>query len=259
MKKRQIFIAFVLSVFLFSSCLTTRQTNLLREPGGSIPAYLPVENIGEYTIKPGDELSVEISVSGDNTRTARIFNLFSSQNRGSSGKLSSLSVSSEGTIYFPYFGEIYVVGKTTLEIRTDLQELLNQGLFSDEESCLVFVGLNNRYFSVIGQLSSGQYQIPKEQLTIFQALSQSGDVSMYGNRSKVKIIRQTETGTIIRTFDLRSEDVINSEFYYIQPNDVIYVEPLGRQFWGINSFGAIFAILATSATLGISIYNLVKK
>ena len=260
MKKQTQFITFFLFIFVFSSCLTTRQTNLLREPGGSIPSYPQVESLGEYTIKPGDELSVQIFFPENNSKTARSFRLFSSYYMSSgSNKLSSLTVFSDGTIYFPYIGEISVVGKNTLEIQSDIERIINDEMFVDEESCNVYVSLNNRYFSVIGQSHSGNYPIAKEQLTIFQALSQSGDVSAYGNRSKVKIIRQTEVGTIVKTFDLRSEDIINSEFYYVQPNDVIYIEPLGRQFWGINSFGAVFAIVSTIATLGISVYNLVEK
>jgi len=257
MKKFRVLIVFISSVFLFSSCLTTRQTNLLSK---SEPHYPPVEAIGEYTIKPGDELLVQISVLEENSETARSLQLFFLRNNTNTtnSKLSSLAVSPEGTIYFPYIGDISVVGKTTLEIQTDLEKQLNQDLFAYDESCIVFVGLKNRYFSVIGESSAGNYPIAKEQTTIYQALSQSRDVASYGNRAKVQIIRQTETGTTIRTFDLRSKDLINSEFYYIQPNDVIYIRPLGRQFWGINSFGAIFAIVSTIATLGISVHNLTK-
>ena len=263
MKKYMLFFTLILTALLFTSCLTTRQTNLLREPGGSIPSYPQVESIGEYTIKPGDELSVLITTSEENSKTARVFRLFSIQNlinntNSISNKLSTLSVSPRGDIYFPYIGEINVAGKTTLEIQTELENIINEGLFTEEGGCIVYVRLSNRFFSVIGQSSAGNYSIAKEQLTIYQALSQSRDISTYGNRSKVKIIRQTERGTIIRQFDLRSEDIVNSEFYYIQPNDVIYIEPLSRQFWGINSFGAIFAIITTMSTLGISVYNLVK-
>jgi Periplasmic protein involved in polysaccharide export len=257
MKKIKLFTVFILSVSLFSSCLTTRQTNLLSR---STPDYPRVGEIGEYTIKPGDELFIQISVSEENSATARLFRLFSSQNiTDRSGKMSSLAVSPEGTIYFPYVGDISVVGKTTLDIQQDLEHVLNQELFSEDESCIVYVRLNNRIFSVIGQSSVGNYAIAKEQLTIFQALSQSQDMKSYGNRAKVKILRQTESGTVIRTFDLRSEDIVNSEYYYVQPNDVIYIEPLGRQFWGISSFGAIFALISTVATLGLSTYNLIKK
>lgn len=260
MRKIKIFLVVTLSVFFFTSCLTSKQKNLLRDPGGSIPSYPQAEAIGEYTIKPGDELSVQITVPTEESKTARVFRLFSTQNMTSTvGKLSTLAVTPTGTIYFPYIGDIYVVGKTTLEIQTEIEKTLNQELFVGEESCIVYVRLANRFFSVIGESRSGNYPIAKEQLTIYQALSQSGDAAAYGDRSKVKIIRQTEGGTEIRTFDLRSSDIVNSEYYYVQPNDVIYIQPLGRQFLGLNSFGTIFSIISTVASLGITTYQLVKK
>jgi polysaccharide export outer membrane protein len=67
-----------------------------------------------------------------------------------------------------------------------------------------------------------------------------------------------DNGTMIRTFDIRSKDVVNSEFYYIQPNDIIYVQPLGRQFLGLNSFGAVFAVVSTVISFSFMIYNFAK-
>lgn len=259
-------------IIVSSSCLTTKQTNLLREPGGSIPSYPPVESIGEYTVNPGDELNIVISLSQETAQigttmgasaanaTASLFRLFTLRNGnigGDGNKLRTLAVSPEGYIYFPYLGNLYVAGKTTLEIQTELEDRLKKDIIQDEE-CFVYVNLNNRYYSMIGETSVGRFAIPKEQMTVFQALAQSGDIRTYGNRAKVKILRQQGNQTVIKEFDLRSEDIVNSEFYYIQPNDVIYIEPLGRQFWGISSFGGFFAVLTTIASLGITVYNLTK-
>ncbi|MDL2223581.1 polysaccharide biosynthesis/export family protein [Bacteroidales bacterium OttesenSCG-928-M11] len=262
MKKIKFGLLSCLCLIILSSCLTTKQTNLLREPKGDIPSYPQAKSIGEYTIKPGDELRIQITVPSDLSSTQSLFILFSSNSNYGSGadKIRTFSVSPEGTIYFPYLGTIHVQGKTTLEIREILEFRLNNGDFLKvEEGCLVNVSLDNRYFSVIGESGVGRYDIAKEQMTIFQALAQSRDINPYGDRAKIKIIRKTNLGSEIRTFDLRSEDIINSEYYYVQPNDVIYIQPLGRQFWGINSFGSIFALISTVATLGISIYSLIKN
>ncbi len=250
----------ITAMIAFSSCLTTKQTNLLRETGtGDIPAYQEIQSIGEYTIKPGDEIGVMISVPQQSFQTEALFSLFTSNSGGQrdDNKLRTLAVGPDGFIYFPYLKDIYVAGKTTLQIQQELETRINRDLLV-EEGCIVHVYLANRYFSVIGESSVGRYPIAKEQLTIFQALSQSKDIKQYGNRAKIKIIRQTENGSEIRTFDLRSEDIVNSAYYYVQPNDVIYVEPLGRQFWGVNSFASIFAIISTLTTLGVTIYNLTK-
>jgi len=257
MKKNKIAIILVLfQVVLFSSCLTTKHTNLLQEPGGDIPRYRKANEIGEYRIKSGDELAVQIMMQNGNMRTAALYSLF---NGGAGDKLQTLAVSQQGTIYFPYVGDIYVAGKTTLDIQSELEARINREILV-EDGCIVNVRLANRSFSIIGESGVGSYPIAKEQLTIYQALAQSGDVNQYGDRSQVKIIRRELDGTtIVKTFDLRSTTVINSEFYYIQPNDIIYIQPLKRQFWGVSSFSSIFAITTTALSFGVLIFNLTKK
>ena len=256
MKNKLLIGLLLFQAILFSSCLTTQQTNLLREPGGSIPAYPKVQGIGEYRIKPGDELNVQISVF--DTPTAQLFSLYAgagSSSMGSGWKIRMFTVSPQGNIYFPYLGEIYVKDKTTLEVQNILTNKLNTEI---SFQCSAIVALGNRFYSVVGESSTGNFAIEKEQTTIYQALSKSQDIGPYGNRSKVKIIRQTSSGTIVKTFDLRSADVVNSEFYYIQPNDVIYIQPLGRQFLGLSSFGALFAMVSTVISVGLSIYSFAK-
>lgn len=261
MKKTVIIVLAIFQVLCLTSCLTTKETNLLREPGGGIPSYPQVEAIGEYTIKHGDELSVSIIVpeGPGSEATSSLYSLFSNVATGGEGqRIRTLTVSPEGVIYFPYLGNIYVVGKTTLEVQRELERRLNKEIIVRNENCQVYVRLATRYFSVIGESGVGRYSIPKEQLTIFQALSQSGDVKGFGNRAKVRVIRQTETGTLIKEFDLRSKKIINSEFYYIQPNDVIYVEALGREFLGISSFSTLFGVIASVSAVTLAIINISK-
>ena len=255
-------IAFVVLFLAFTSCLTTRQTNLLQEPNGKIPSYPQKEEIGEYRIKSGDELNVRIQVSAEDAKTRSLFGLFNyssvSYNNNEGNKLRTFSVSPQGYIYFPYIDSLYVAGKTVYEVQNELSTKITTELLYSE-ACLVQVRLDNRYFSIIGESRSGRYPIAKEQLTIHQALSQAGDIKLYGNRAKAKVIRKTQTGVRVHTFDLRSSDIVNSEFYYIQPNDIIYIQPLARQFWGISSFAAIFSFISSLAAFGFLTYSLMPK
>ncbi len=255
MKNIKLLICFLSLMFILSSCLTTRQTNLLQKGDGKKMMVDETSALKEYRICPGDVLY--ISVMSLNQETNALFSIYSRQNNqsGNNSGLSSFKVYPDGTIDFPYLPDpILVKGKTTLEVKLLLEDKLQ--IITKE--CAVQVTLSNRFFSVIGEAGVGRYDIVKEKTTIFQALAQSGDIHPYGDRSKVKIIRQTEDGTTIKTFDVKTQDIINSEFYYIQPNDVIYVQPLGRQFWGINSFGAVFAFISTVTSVGLLIYNFVK-
>lgn len=243
--------------FLFTSCLTSRHTNLLVDNGKSSQEISEKDAIDEYRICSGDEL--RITILSLNPETNALFSLFSpsmtiTQTQSQNSGLTSFPVSPDGTIDFPYLGAVSVKGKTTLEVKLLLEEKLDVVT----KDCSVQVSLNNRYFSVIGESASGRYPIVKEKTTILQALAQANDIRPYGDRTKVKVIRQTETGTVIREFNVQTQDVVNSEFYYIQPNDVIYIQPMGRQFWGMSSFGAVFAVLSTVTSVGLMIYNFVK-
>ena len=259
MKTIRLFIYALCLFVTLPSCLMTRHTNLLQESKHYNEGINEEEALSEYRICSGDEL--RISVMSLNPETNALFSIFSPNNmqnsntQGQGGSnLSAFPVYLDGTIDFPYLGQIYVKGKTTLEIKLLMEEEMK--LLSKD--CAVNVSLNNRYFSVIGESSVGRYPIAKEKTTIYQALAQARDIRPYGDRNQVKLIRQTEAGTIVKVFDVQSQDVINSEFYYIQPNDVIYIQPMGRQFWGVNSFGAIFAVVSTVLSFGLMIYNHVK-
>ena len=246
------------SILLLSSCLTTRQTNLLVDDGSYNKGTSEKEALSEYRICFGDEL--HISVKSLVPETNALFSLFSFFDQGQGmhsqigSSLASFPVYADGTIDFPYLGSVSVIGKSTLEIQLMLEEKLKVITLD----CAVRVSLSNRFFSVIGESSVGRYPIAKEKTTIYQALAQARDIRPYGDRTQVKIIRQTETGTMVKVFNVQSQEIINSEFYYIQPNDVIYVQPMSRQFWGMSSFGAVFTLISTAFSFGLTIYQLVK-
>ena len=240
-----------------TSCLTTRQTNLLQSPGGGIPTFPQAKETEEYIIKPGDELAVQIRVPAASARGAAMFSIFA---RGGSddNKLYSLAVTPEGVIYFPFVGDIHVAGRTILDVQQEIQNSISQTILS-EDGLFVYVSLANRSFSVIGESGVGRHSIVKEKMTIYQALSQSQDIRLYGNRTRVRIIRQTLSGTVIRTFDIRSKTIVNSEFYYIQPNDVIYVEPMSRQFLGLSSFSSIISTITGFLSVATLVYVIIDK
>ena len=259
MKRIIINVVIILQVLFLTSCLTTKQTNLLQEPGLGIPSYPKVNTpVEEYRVKIGDQLTIVVTTNPMDILTSQLFSYFSARSMASNATgdaLRGFPIKTDGTIYFPYLGDIYVRGKTILEIQQLIEQRINESISDD---CIVRVFLENRYYSVIGESMAGRFPIVKEQMTIYQALAQCKDVNPYGDRKQVKIVRQVDGATVIKVFDIRSKDIVNSEFYYVQPNDVIYIQPLGRQFLGLSSFGAVFAVVSTVVSLGLMIYNLVK-
>lgn len=138
--------------------------------------------------------------------------------------VSGYLVSSAGTIIFPVLGELQVLGMTHAELAAELQRRLReQGFIND---AVVTVKLMNFKVSVLGDVAHpGQIQATGERLTIFEALSMVGDLTIYGQRRNVTVVREENGVRTIGELDLSSKEVFNSPYYYLHQNDVVYVEP----------------------------------
>ena len=138
--------------------------------------------------------------------------------------VSGYLVSNEGNIVFPVLGEIHVLGMTHAQLAAELQRRLReQGYISD---AVVTVNLMNFKVSVLGDVARpGQIMATGERLTIFEALSMVGDLTIFGQRRNVTVLREENGVRTIGELDLSSKEVFNSPYYYLHQNDVVYVEP----------------------------------
>jgi len=114
-----------------------------------------------------------------------------------------------------------------------------------------------RTFSIIGSGKSGRFSFPREKVNIYQALAMAGDLGLYTDRSKIKILRVTEKGNVIKIFDVRNVNIINSEFYYLEPDDIIFLQPLNQQFFRATTFWTTLSTVITTVSLGVGIYSLI--
>ncbi len=133
-------------------------------------------------------------------------------------------VTAEGNINFPVIGNVYCKGMTKQQLKDDLEQRLKPYLTDP----MVTVTLSNFNVSIIGDVKSpGQKTSPTERLNVFQALALAGDMSDSANRTNVKLIRYSdqEQRDITYTLDLSEASVVNSPYYYLQQNDILYVEP----------------------------------
>lgn len=244
-----------LSVLVLSSCITSRRLNYLQNPSMTIASYKDTVEFEDYRLHVGDKLNINV-ISTDQ-ETNLLFSGRTMQNifimrMDAYSDLFTYTVLSDGSIDFPMIGFIQLGGKTIREATHIIEESIRP-LF---KFSTVEVRMLNRVFSIIGGETSGYYQIVKEKINIFEALALAGDIGVFGDRSKVKIIRESENGTIIKSFDLRSVDIIHSEFYYIQPNDVIYVQTLNEQFFSIVSLPSLISTGISSFSFAAFLYNL---
>lgn len=211
-----------------------------------------------YRIRPNDQLFIQ--VISDDPLNAAFLNLTGIQGgTAGSGSTNSMEiitylVDEKGNIEYPYLGQIKVEGLTLSDVNEKIQKQVDMYL----ESASVFVKLVNRNITVLGEVNApGQKLMVKNQLTIFEALGTAGDITDYGNRRNVKVIREFPTGKIITELDLTNPEIISSSYYYILPHDIIYVEYSTKVYGAKNlPYAAPLSITASVISIGLLILNL---
>lgn len=245
----------LLMAILLSSCVTSKTINYLQKPGFDIPSYKDSISFSDYKLRIGDRVLIRIYSTDEATNAAFGYSSQLLSGSGSSQELYTYLVEKNGSIQFPMIGEIPVVGKTLREATVVVEKSLEPlAKFSSAEMRVV-----NRSFSVIGNGNSAYVNMPQEKINIFKALAMAGDVGAYDDRSRIRILRETDHGTQIKVFDLRSADILHSEFYYIEPNDVIYIQPLNEQFFRINNLTTLISTVVGTFSFGVLLVESVKR
>ena len=202
----------------------------------------PQQEIAEYKyignyIQPGDELLILVSALDD--IAVAPFNLSTMSNGSSENKVtqeirpSEYVVNADGYINFPILGEIAAKGKTNQELRRVIESRLKEYLIDP----LVSVTLKNFNISILGEVKDpGQKSSTTQKINLFQALALAGDMTEFGDRTKVKLIRSQE-GAVdqVINLDLASANITSSPYYYLQQNDILYVEPDSNKQLSANS------------------------
>jgi len=245
----------VIFLGLLSSCVTQRRVEYLQDRNKNIKAFKEAE-FPDYRLKPNDELYIQINSLDE--AAANVFSnnrqdpyLGSIQPYGAS--LMSYSIDKEGYLLLPLIGKILVRDKTLSEVSVILKDSLNHIL----NQPVVSVKLVNRYVSVLGEVTNpGHYPYAQDKLTIYDALGLAGDITDYGNRNKVILIRNVNGENIRINVNLTNSEILASDYYNLRPNDIVYVKPLRNKFWGMRQFP--FTILFSTLTTGLLIYNIFK-
>jgi len=228
MNFKNLFVALTL-ISLLGSCAAPKNISYFQDlqPGES---ELLITEPVEIKIKPKDKLS--ILVNSQDPRLTNLFNLpiLSQQigvdnNYAQSRGLSGYTVDKNGCIDFPVLGEIKVLDMTREDIGAYIKkELVNRDLIKDPVVTVEFMNLS---ISVMGEVNKpGRYNIDRDHLTVLDAISMAGDLTIFGKREKVLVLRQEQGKQRVYGVDLNSgEHVYTSPVYYLQQGDVVYVEP----------------------------------
>jgi polysaccharide export outer membrane protein len=201
-------------------------------------------------IMPKDVLSITVSTSED--AAAVPFNLtvptpytLGQRNSYSQAMLQSYIVDNDGDIDFPLLGTVHLAGLTKKEAERHIRDKI-RSYMNRKEKPIVTVRMINYKISVIGEVAKpGMFTVANEKISILEALAQAGDLTIYGRRDRVKLIREDATGEKnIHVLNLNDANIINSPYFYLQQNDVVYVEP--------NDVKALNSSIGPATTLAVS-------
>lgn len=236
----------LLIISLLGSCTSSKSVNLLQ----NIKPDYPARAFSDYKLQYSDEIYCSVLTSNTD---------FSSEFNGliSTGNYNNVAytVYENGTISIPYFGDIYVLGMTIEQAEQAIQTQMQQA-FPDAQ---VRVVLKNNAYYIVSNGQKGRYNLYKDNTTIYQALAMSGRPSSSMDLSKVKIVRTDEKGkSYVRTFDLKAESIIESEFYYIKPNDLIYYSTSTASFFSIGSYQSLISTLLLPIGTVLSVISITR-
>lgn len=262
MKFRSLFLI-TISIALLSACSSYKNvpyiqdSELLKTLEDSLPMY-------DAKIMPKDLLTITVNTTDPeaaapfNLTVQTAINASQSTSLNRQAALQQYLVANDGTIAFPVLGDLHVSGLTKSEAENLIKEKLRDYL---KEVPIVTVRMSNYKISVLGEVASpGMFTISNEKVNIFEALALAGDLTIWGKRDNVKLIREDATGKRqIVTLNLNKTDIVTSPYYYLQQNDILYVTPnkaksmnsevgQGTSLW-FNGTSILLSVISIIATI----------
>ena len=264
MRAHKLIAAFALAILL-TGCGSTKDVPYFQNAGSvdlSQSAFLY-----DARIMPKDQLTITVSTIND--EAAAPFNMtvptpytVNQRSTYSQAMLQTYLVDNNGMINFPIVGELKVGGLTKSEAETMIQQKI-QPYINKEEKPIVTVRMTGYQISVIGEVNRpGTFTVSREKITVLEALAQAGDLTIYGQRKNVQLIREDSNGQkSIHVLALTDANLINSPYYYMQQNDVINVTPnkVKAQNSSVGSMTTLW-FSATSILISLTslLYNILK-
>jgi len=232
------FFSWFLILLTLSSCVSNKRTVYFQgEPTTSSDIY-KLNNI-PYKLQVGDVLV--INIKSIDPKMVSLFkpteNVGVNNQNGKNVGFNGYTIDRHGNIRLPYLGDINILGYTVKEVIVKIENGLKLYL-KNTDKIFVQVKLAGFKFVVTGEVHTpGTINLQQEQVNIVEAIANAGEITNTGDKTNIVIIRKTVNGVKKYRVDLTNIDIFNSDLYYIQPNDIIYVNPIKRKSWGIGTTG----------------------
>lgn len=250
----------IITQLILTSCATNKKTVYFNDQQDAVlqSTNIPVKNV----IQPNDLLS--IAVTSLNAAATEIFNKpnnsYVSSSSANGGNLQSPGylVNDEGNIQFPVIGEMKVTGLTTNELRVKItRELVNRKLLVDP---IVIVRQLNFKVSILGEVSRPTVvNVPSEKISLLEALGLAGDITIYGKKENVMVIREEDGVKKIKRINLNNSEIFGSEYYYLKSNDIVYVEANKAKVAGSTRTSQLLPIILSALSFGAIIIDRIAR
>jgi polysaccharide export outer membrane protein len=260
-----------ITLLLFAgSCISNKRITYLQNLPGNEPIelneFIPFAQVDyRYVLQPFD--IVDIDFASSNEELTKAFEFQGSRAmRGGGGMaggagdifyFTGYSIDQDGYILLPKLGKVMLSGLTEEEARLKVQEAISMYF---KEDVFVKLRIGGIRFTALGEFSSsGTKVIMKNRATIFDALALSGESNILARKNKLFLIRQYDGGMKIHQVNLNDRALLASEFFFIQPNDILYLEPMKiRQFGNADNFSASLGLIISVTTSLLLIFALIS-
>jgi polysaccharide export outer membrane protein len=243
---RWFYMAFLFTTLLslFSSCVSRKEIEYFQLAEDSVQQSLTLPQAFEPLIQVSDLL--EIRVTSINPEAALFFNPGIAEGGTTANEGTEYLVDRDGNIEMPLVGKIKVAGYSTATIRDTLRSRLDKYL----QTTTVNVHFKNYKITILGEVKiPGVYVLPNEKATLPEVLGLAGDVTIYGDRKQVMVIREVNGKKEFGTLDLTTREVFTSPYYYLRPNDLIYIAPGKGRIASTDTFYRIAPLVISFLTL----------
>ena len=222
----------ILVTILFSSCASKRNTVYFQSDTNTV--NVP-SKFNEEVITADDILNISVTALDMTSITPFIKEKFINSNM-EQNLLDGYKVDANGDINFPLIGNIKVADLTTKQAALKIQELLSKSIIDP----IAKVSVLNYNITILGEVQNpGTFKLFDPKITIIQALGLAGDITIYGKKKNIKVIREINGNSVSTEVDLTNSNFISSDFYYLRKNDVVYVEPTFAQIKNSGYIGQI--------------------
>lgn len=245
-------IVFILLISILFSCTSISKITILNDSDQNEWNVSPTPP--KHSLEIGDVLIVKVlSFDEETTNFFNVENNVNSANASLTSAniyLNGFTINQEGIIEIPYIGEVYVLNQTINQAKESIEEKVSEYL----KDATVICKLGNFNITVLGEIyRPNTYPIYKDNISIFEAVAMSGGITDYGDLTKVKLIRTQNNKKTVHKIDLTQQSVMNSDFYYLRNNDLLYVEPLRYRGLRKSQSQLLLSSLTTVAVL-VNVY-----